>query len=100
MGLIRHDPVLIKIFEKISDFYYEYNRHIFEAGKGMIDIAFYGDDYGGYHGSLIGENTFRDILKPYWENIYSGQKIRAEDNVSLCGSIKNLLPVLYETGII
>lgn len=100
MGLIRHDPVLIKIFEKISDFYYEYNRHIFEAGKGMIDIAFYGDDYGGYHGSLIGENTFRDILKPYWEKHFTlarryGLKIMFHS----CGSIKNLLPVLYETGI-
>jgi len=100
MGLIRHDPVLIEIFEKISDFYYEYNRHIFEAGKGMIDIAFYGDDYGGYHGSLIGENTFRDILKPYWDRQFTlakeyGLKIMFHS----CGSIKNLLPVLYETGV-
>jgi uroporphyrinogen decarboxylase len=100
MGLIKHDPVLIKIFEKISDFYYEYNRRIFEAGKGMIDIAFYGDDYGGYSGSLIGEKTFRDILKPYWDRHFTlvksyGLKIMFHS----CGSIKNLLPVLHETGV-
>ena len=98
-GLIRKAPVLLKIFEKISDFFYEYNRRIFEAGKGMIDIAFYGDDYGGTYGSLIGEKIYRDIFQPLWKKHYSlacsyGLKVMHHS----CGAISNLIPVLKETG--
>lgn len=99
MGIARKDPVLLKIFEKISDFFYEYNRRIFEAGKGLIDIAFYGDDYGGYGGPLIGEKIYREILKPFWNKHYKLAKsygIRVMHHS--CGAVSSLIPVLHETG--
>jgi len=99
-GLARKNPVLLKIFEKISDFFYEYNRRIFESGQGLIDIAFYGDDYGGVAGPLIGEKTYRKILKPFWEKHYQlAKSYELKVMHHSCGAISSLLPVMNETGV-
>ena len=100
IGLIKKDKSLLKIFDKLSDFFYEYNKRIFEAGKGMIDIVYYGDDYGSQHSPLLSPEMYCTILRPRWERHFAmagayGLKIMQHS----CGSVGQLLPSMVETGI-
>jgi len=99
-GMLRKDPVLFKIFDKLSDFFYEYNRRIFEAGMGMIDIAYYGDDYGSQHSPIISPEMYRTILRPRWErHIACARSYGLKIMQHSCGSVGKLIPSLLDTGI-
>lgn len=58
------DAVLGRLF----DFYYEYNRRIFEAAKkaarGKIDIFYLAEDLGGQTGPLMSLEMYRRFLRP------------------------------------
>ena len=100
IGIAQKDPGLLRIFDHLSDFYYEYNRRIFEAANGMIDIAYFGDDYGGQSGPLIGAHHYRSILRPRWKRHFElshrhGLRIMQHS----CGSVERLLPVMIEAGV-
>jgi len=100
IGIAQADPALLRIFDHLSDFFYEYNRRTFDAGAGMIDIAFFGDDYGGQSGPLIGAHHYRSILRPRWERHFRlardhGLRIMQHS----CGSVGRLLPEMIEAGV-
>ena len=100
IGIARSDPALLRIFDRLSDFFYEYNRRTFEAGAGMIDIAFFGDDYGGQSGPLIGAHHYHSIFRPRWERhvrLARDHGLRVMQHS--CGSVGRLLPEMIEAGV-
>ena len=54
------DAVLGQVF----DFYNEFNRRIFQAGRGRIDLTYIAEDLGGQTGPLFSLATFRRFLLP------------------------------------
>jgi len=85
---------------RISDFFTEYHRRCFEAGRGVIDMTEVTDDFGHQSGLLINPKTF--------ERFYRGPIQRAIDLAKSYGLIafhhddgdmRPLLPVLTEMGI-
>jgi uroporphyrinogen decarboxylase len=55
------------IVGRISDFFYEHHRRIFESAGGLVDIAQVTDDYGSQTGPLISLQTFRTFYRPQFE---------------------------------
>lgn len=49
---------------RIFDFYWEYNRRVFEAGKGRIDLTYIAEDLGSQTGPLFSLGTYRRFLLP------------------------------------
>ncbi len=49
---------------KLFDFHYEYNRRVFEAGAGKIQMFYLAEDLGGQHGPLFSLEMYRRFLRP------------------------------------
>ena len=85
---------------RISEFFYEYHRRMFEACEGLIDVAEVTDDFGSQTGPLISLQTFRDFYRPHMERFIAlcqsfGIKVFHHDD----GAIRAFLPDLVEMGI-
>lgn len=52
------------ILGHLFDFHYEFNRRLFEAGKGRIDLTYIAEDLGSQTGPLISLETYRRFLLP------------------------------------
>jgi uroporphyrinogen decarboxylase len=94
------NPVLFAIFDHLSDFFYEHDRRILEAGGGRIDIMHFGDDYGTQRDTVISPRTYRELFKPRWKrHIEQARSFDTKIMFHSCGSTRRLIPDLIETGI-
>jgi uroporphyrinogen decarboxylase len=95
------DPELThEIVKRISDFFYDYHRRMFEACEGLIDIAQVTDDLGCQTGPLISLDLYHTFYAPQHKRFCDlchefGIKVFHHDD----GSIRPFLPALVEMGI-
>ena len=85
---------------KISDFFYDYHRRIFEACENLIDVAQVTDDLGSQSGPLISMNLYQEFYAPHHKRFVDlchefGIKVFHHDD----GSCRQFLPLLTEMGI-
>jgi len=89
-----------EIIRRISDFFYEHHRRMFEACEGLIDVAQVTDDLGGQAGPLIGMETYREFYATQHQRFAElchefGIKVFHHDD----GSCRSFIPLLVEIGI-
>ena len=95
------DPELTHaIVGRISDFFYDHHRRIFESARGLVDIAQVTDDYGSQSGPLISMETFRAFYKPHLARFVAlckefGVLVFHHDD----GAIRPFIPEMIELGI-
>lgn len=85
---------------RISDFFYQHHRRIFEACEGYIDVAQVTDDLGSQTGPLISIELYREFYAPHHKRFINlchefGIKVFHHDD----GSCRPFLPLLAEMGI-
>jgi uroporphyrinogen decarboxylase len=98
-GLASNDAVILAVFDHLIQFFLEYNRRCYEAGRGGIDIAFHGDDLGSQMGPLISPRMYREIFQSRWEPIIKlDRAYHLKVMYHSCGSTRKLLPDLIDTG--
>jgi uroporphyrinogen decarboxylase len=88
------------LLDRISDFFYEHHRRMFEAAGGLIDVTEVTDDLGGQTGPLISLATFREFYRPHMERFIGlcrefGVKVFHHDD----GAVRAFLPDPVEMGI-
>lgn len=88
------------LLERISGFFYEYHRRMFEACEGFIDVAEVTDDLGSQTGPLISMDVYREFYAPHHKRFINlchefGIKVFHHDD----GSCRMFLPLLVEMGI-
>lgn len=100
LDLVENPGIAEAIFEKITEFYLEYNRRVFEAAQGGIDLFMSGDDYGTQSGLFVRYETWKRFFAPglrrYWE---LARKYGVKVMHHSCGSIKPLIPDMIEMGL-
>ncbi|MCM8829780.1 MAG: hypothetical protein NC824_02115 [Candidatus Omnitrophica bacterium] len=100
VDLVLNPDFVHALFTKISNFYMELNRRIFEAAKGRIDILLIGDDIGTQDGLLISPDKIREFIIPYLKKYI---KLCREYNIKAmfhsCGGIREVIPDLIEAGV-
>jgi uroporphyrinogen decarboxylase len=99
------DPVLDPEFthallSRLSDFFYDHHRRIFEACEGLIDVAQVTDDLGSQTGPLISMDVYQEFYAPHHRRFIGlchefGIKVFHHDD----GSCRAFLPLLVEMGI-
>ena len=99
--LLLHDnPALAyKLLERITDFFYDMTKCMFEKAGDKTDIFFTGDDYGTQKGPMISIAMWRELVKPHVRRLYAlakshGIKIMQHS----CGSVAYYIPDLIECG--
>lgn len=99
------DPLLEPEFThylvgRISDFFHDHHRRMFEACEGLIDVAQVTDDLGCQTGPLISLELYREFYAPHHKRFIAlcrefGIKVFHHDD----GGCRAFLPLLVEMGI-
>lgn len=99
------DPLLRPEFTRyllgrLSDFFTEYHRRCYEAGRGLIDTTEVTDDFGSQRGLLISPRIFEQFYRPPMQRAIDlardfGVYVFHHDD----GDCRQLLPRLTEMGV-
>jgi len=100
VNMYERPEVVNALLTRVTDYYYETTRRMFEAARGKLDIFFMGDDYGTQRRPFIRPEDFRRFCLPQTRRLYGlakryGLKVMQHS----CGSIRLLLPDLIEAGL-
>jgi uroporphyrinogen decarboxylase len=100
LDLVENPSLLEAILERVTHYFLEYNRRVFEAAAGRIDIFMMGDDFGMQQGPLMSLTAWRRFFRPgfraYIELAHSyGIKVMHHT----CGSVRALIPDFIECGL-
>ncbi|VGO18862.1 uroporphyrinogen decarboxylase family protein [Pontiella sulfatireligans] len=99
--LMYEDPdVVHRVFTKVVDFYYAVNQQTFEEAADLMDIFFFGNDFGSQNGALISPSMFRTFIQPHLKRLIDqahgfGLKVQMHS----CGSVQELMPCFLEAGL-
>lgn len=78
------------LLDKITGFFFEQTRGIFDAAGGGIDVFYLGDDYGMQNGLLMSKNMWREFYKPRLYGLAHDYGIKVMQHS--CGNIYELIP--------
>jgi len=85
---------------RICDFFYEHHRRMFEACRGLIDVAQVTDDLGTQAGPMISVETYNIFYRPHHQRF---MKLCREFNIKVFhhddGACRPFIPGLIEDGI-
>jgi uroporphyrinogen decarboxylase len=88
------------LLDKISTFFLDFHRAMFQACDGLIDVTQVTDDLGSQTGPMISPALYREFYKPHHARMISlahefGVKVMHHDD----GSCRVFLPDLVDMGI-
>ena len=100
LDLVLNPEIAEHLFQRIAEFYLEYERRTLEAADGGIDIVFTGDDFGTQNGPFLSPAMWRRFLRPGFEAFIDlahrhGCKVAHHT----CGSVKPLIPDMIDCGL-
>jgi uroporphyrinogen decarboxylase len=82
------------------DYYAAVTERIFAAAGDAIDIFFFGNDFGGQTGPLMGEGLFRRFFVPHLQRLCRlGHDHHKKVMMHCCGAFAPLMPAMIETGL-
>jgi uroporphyrinogen decarboxylase len=86
--------------DKIKEFTVEFTRRSLEAGKGLADIYFHGDDFSTQKGLMISPDQWRRFLKPTFKAVF--ELVKSYDMkvwFHSCGQFRPVLGDLVDIGM-
>ncbi|HIE50859.1 MAG TPA: hypothetical protein EYP85_03795 [Armatimonadetes bacterium] len=100
VDLVLNPKLTEAILAHIREYFLEYNRRVFEAAQGKIDLFLMGDDFGTQQGLMMDLPTWRRFFKEgfraYIELAHRyGMKVMHHT----CGSVVELIPDFIECGL-
>jgi uroporphyrinogen decarboxylase len=89
------------VLRRITDLCKAALGHYLDLVGPYLQIIKLGDDLGGQHGPLMSPQTYRDVIKPYHQELFNFIKARTGARLFLhtCGSVYRLLPELIDAGV-
>lgn len=88
------------IFNRIAEYYLEYNRKIFSRFQGKADIFLMGDDFGMQSGLLVSKQMWRKFFKTNFKKFIDlAHKFGFKVMHHTCGSVRELIPEFIECGL-
>ncbi|HID05663.1 MAG TPA: hypothetical protein EYP10_00795, partial [Armatimonadetes bacterium] len=100
IDLIKNPDIAEAIIAHIRDYFLEYNRRVFEAADGKIDIFMMGDDFGTQRGLMVDVETWRRFFKPGFKAfIELAHSFGIKVMHHTCGSVVELIPDFIECGL-
>ena len=75
-------------------------ERIFDAAGDVIDIFFFGNDFGGRGGPLIGPDLFTRFFAPHLRRFADlGHRYGLKVMMHCCGGFAPLIPLMIEAGL-
>lgn len=95
------DPAVVEaVTEHVVDFYLGVNEIVFRELGDMIDVCFFGNDFGTQLNTFVSPEMFRKFILPHFRRITDqahgfGLKVALHS----CGSIYRVIPDLIDAGV-
>ncbi|MGD8240034.1 MAG: uroporphyrinogen decarboxylase family protein [Armatimonadota bacterium] len=100
VDLIEQPAIVEAALARVVAYFLEYNRRVFTAADGGIDIFMMGDDFGTQGGPMMKLETWRRFFKPGFR-AYIG--VAHEFGIPVmhhtCGDVRTLIPDFIECGL-
>lgn len=88
------------LMTKLTDFYAESSRKIFDEAADLIDVFFIGNDLGSQTGPLLGPDLFERFLLPHLKRLIDlGHDYNLKVQLHCCGGIFPLIPMLIDAEL-
>ncbi len=88
------------VIDKIVDFEVEATRRFLDAASGLIDITYFGNDFGTQRGLFISpEMWHKFILKPYKRLFDLSHDYGCKVMCHSCGAVRDIIPAMIEAGV-
>jgi uroporphyrinogen decarboxylase len=98
--LVAEPAIAECILEHISGYYLEYNRRMFEAAGGLVDIFFMGDDMGTQASTWVSPAMYRRFFKKRFAAYCDlAHRYGAKTMYHTCGKITPLVGDFVEAGL-
>lgn len=100
MDLVLHPEIVEAILAHIVPYFLEYNRRVFEAAQGTIDIFLMGDDFGTQQGPMMSVATWRRFFKKgFAAYVELAHRYGLKVMHHTCGSVVELIPEFIDCGL-
>lgn len=100
MDLIIEPKIAECILENISAYYLEYNRRVFEAADGNIDIFFMGDDMGTQNSTWVSVDMYRKFFKKRFTKFNElARDFGIKTMYHTCGRITDFVGEFVDAGL-
>lgn len=86
--------------EKVTNYYLEVTRRFFEAAGGLLDIAYFGNDYGTQQNLLVSPAQWSAFFREPQKAFFAlARDFGCRVMFHSCGAIRPLIPMLIEDGV-
>lgn len=100
IDMVEEPEIAECVVEHLVAYYLDYNRRVFEAADGLIDIFFMGDDMGTQNGLWVSPNQYRRFFKENFRRFNDlAHKYGAKTMYHSCGAVTALIPEFIECGL-
>jgi uroporphyrinogen decarboxylase len=98
--LVKNPTIVECMLEHINAYYLEYNRRVFEAAGGLIDIFMMGDDFGTQKGPMISLPMWQRFFeKGFCDFIALAHQYGLKVMHHTCGGVRPLIPLFIHAGL-
>jgi uroporphyrinogen decarboxylase len=95
-----HPEVMAAVIAKVADFYWEFAMRFFETAGDLLDIFFFGDDFGTQESLLISPAQWRTFCAPSLRRFTQlGHQAGLQVMFHSCGAVRPILDDLIDIGI-
>jgi uroporphyrinogen decarboxylase len=101
VDLVRNPAWVGAMLERLVEFKTAYwERALGEIGH-LVDVVIEADDLGGQHAPLMSPHTYRQVILPHHQRLFSFIKAQAPVKIfyHTCGAVRPLIPDLIDAGI-
>ena len=95
-----HPEVMAAVMGKVSDFYYQLASRFFEQAGDLIDVFFFGDDFGTQQSLLISPDHWRRFCRPHIQRFADlGRQAGLKVMFHSCGAVRPIIGDLCAVGV-
>ena len=89
------------LLDKLGQIWIHIARNALKEVGHLVDVVFWGDDYGMQQGPMFRPQHFTDLVKPVNQQMVATVKQWTDARVLLhsCGSVTPMIPDLIDTGV-
>jgi uroporphyrinogen decarboxylase len=100
MWMIEKPDIIKAILQHIVDFEVEALRRFLDAAGGMIDITYFGNDFGTQRGLYISPEHWEEFIRPQVKRFIDvSHEYHCKAMMHSCGGIRSIIPSLIEDGL-
>ena len=86
-----------ELLDRLTELYLAFADHV---ASFPVDAIFFGDDWGGQRGVLLGPDRWRKFIKPRWAKLYDAAHAAGKITMShCCGSVADVMGDIVEMGL-